>query len=65
MCSNCGEKKKKQSTDACQFFYEYENCKIILKPQQRHCCVYCSYGSIKVRLFNKISVVEKTGIFLD
>ena len=47
-CPNCGHKKKEiMPTDACQFFYECEQCKTVLKPKQGDCCVYCSYGTIK------------------
>ncbi len=45
-CPNCGHQKEEtMSTDACQFFYECENCKEVLKPLQGDCCVYCSYGT--------------------
>jgi hypothetical protein len=33
-------------TDACQFFYECERCKTVLRPLAGDCCVFCSYGSI-------------------
>lgn len=47
-CPNCGYKKTEiMPTDACQFFYECENCKKVLKPLEGDCCVYCSYGSVK------------------
>jgi len=47
-CPNCGfSKKGKMPTDSCQFFYECENCKSILKPKNGDCCVYCSYGTVK------------------
>ena len=47
-CPNCGHKKDElMPTDACQYFYECEKCKTILKPLEGDCCVYCSYGSIK------------------
>ncbi|MHB9142386.1 MAG: GDCCVxC domain-containing (seleno)protein [Paludibacter sp.] len=47
-CPNCGRKKEEiMPTDACQYFYECENCKTVLKPLQGDCCVYCSYGSVK------------------
>jgi hypothetical protein len=47
-CPNCGYKKDEiMPTDACQFFYECENCKTILRPKQGDCCVYCSYGTVK------------------
>ncbi|MEH6618188.1 GDCCVxC domain-containing (seleno)protein [Maribacter arcticus] len=47
-CPKCGHKaKEKMPTTACQFFYECENCKIVLKPKEGNCCVYCSYGTVK------------------
>lgn len=47
-CPNCGHSKKEiMPHDACEFFYECENCKIVLKPRQGDCCVYCSYGNVK------------------
>lgn len=47
-CPNCGHKKKEiMPIDACQFFYECENCKTVLKPKQGDYCVYCSYGTVK------------------
>jgi len=46
-CPNCGHKKvEDMPTNACQFFYECENCKKVLKPNEGDCCVYCSYGTI-------------------
>ena len=46
-CPNCGYKKDEiMPTVACQFFYECESCKFILKPKQGDCCVYCSYGTV-------------------
>jgi hypothetical protein len=47
-CPICGyQKEEEMPIDACQFFYECENCKSVVKPQSGDCCVYCSYGSIK------------------
>jgi hypothetical protein len=46
-CPECGHKKEEtMPTDACQFFYECENCKKVLRPLDGDCCVYCSYGSV-------------------
>ncbi|HUS86490.1 MAG TPA: GDCCVxC domain-containing (seleno)protein [Bacteroidales bacterium] len=46
-CPVCGfEKEEKMPADSCQFFYECNNCKSILKPEKGDCCVYCSYGSV-------------------
>lgn len=47
-CPNCGHQKTEtMPTDACQYFYECENCKTVLKPLAGDCCVYCSYGTVK------------------
>lgn len=47
-CPQCGfAKKDTMPIDACQFFYECEGCKALLRPQAGDCCVYCSYGSVK------------------
>lgn len=46
-CPKCGHSKEEDMpTDACQFFYECENCKEILRPNTGDCCVYCSFGSV-------------------
>jgi len=47
-CPNCGHKKEEvMPTDACQYFYDCENCQSVLKPKAGDCCVYCSYGTVK------------------
>lgn len=47
-CPSCGfSKKETMPTDACQFFYECENCHKLLKPKPGDCCVFCSYGDVK------------------
>lgn len=46
-CPICGHRKTEtMPTDACQYFYECESCHRLLKPQQGHCCVFCSYGTV-------------------
>lgn len=46
-CPACHfSKEETMPTNACQFFYDCENCKKILKPKKGDCCVYCSYGTI-------------------
>ena len=46
-CPECSHKKEEtMPTNACQYFYECENCKEVLKPEGTDCCVYCSYGTI-------------------
>lgn len=47
-CPNCAHKKEEEMpTEACQFFYECEGCKELIRPKQGDCCVYCSYGTVK------------------
>jgi hypothetical protein len=47
-CPECGvSKTETMPTDACQFFYECGNCKVVLRPKPGDCCVFCSYGSVK------------------
>jgi len=46
-CPKCGYKKEEEMpTDACQYFYECESCKKVLKPINNDCCVFCSYGTV-------------------
>lgn len=45
-CPKCGfSKAEEMPTDACQYFYECEQCNALLKPLEGDCCVFCSYGS--------------------
>lgn len=45
-CPECGfQKEETMPVDACQYFYECENCHTVLKPKPGDCCVYCSYGT--------------------
>ena len=46
-CPKCGhQKEEKMPTNACCYFYVCENCKVVLKPIQHDCCVFCSYGTV-------------------
>jgi len=37
-CPNCGHKKEEEMpTTACQFFYDCENCKEVLRPKEGFC----------------------------
>lgn len=46
-CPECLFKKlETMPTDACQWFYECEQCHAMLRPKAGDCCVYCSYGSV-------------------
>lgn len=45
-CPHCGHKDTEvMPTDACQFFWDCQECGEKLKPKQGDCCVFCSYGS--------------------
>lgn len=47
-CPKCDyQSTEKMPTTACQFFFECENCKTLLKPKDGDCCVFCSYGTVK------------------
>lgn len=47
VCPKCGYQKEEQmSESSCQFFYECESCKTVLKPKKGDCCVFCSYGTV-------------------
>jgi len=47
-CPECGFKSEEEMpVDTCQFFYQCNNCKVVLKPKQGDCCVFCSYGTHK------------------
>ncbi|MGH1518807.1 GDCCVxC domain-containing (seleno)protein [Chryseobacterium sp. JK1] len=47
-CPSCQHRKQEtMPTNACQYFYECEVCKTLLKPQKGDCCVFCSYGDTK------------------
>lgn len=47
-CPHCGRASQEtMPTDACLFYYECRQCKTLLRPKERDCCVFCSYGSVK------------------
>ncbi|QHE75505.1 MULTISPECIES: GDCCVxC domain-containing (seleno)protein [unclassified Hydrogenophaga] len=46
-CPECGQARTEvMPTDACQWFYECEDCHAILRPKTGDCCVFCSYGTV-------------------
>ncbi|WP_425305774.1 GDCCVxC domain-containing (seleno)protein [Carboxylicivirga mesophila] len=47
-CPECGfQKEETMPEDSCQFFYQCENCKMVIKAKKGDCCVFCSYGTVK------------------
>jgi len=52
-CPKCSHSKEEtMPTDACQYFYECENCHTNLKPIAGDCCVFCSYGTLSAHPSN-------------
>jgi hypothetical protein len=46
-CLHCGHQKEEiMPTNACQYYYECEHCKTILKPKAGDCNVFCSYVNV-------------------
>ncbi|MGH8663153.1 MAG: GDCCVxC domain-containing (seleno)protein [Burkholderiales bacterium] len=46
-CPKCGlSKRETMPADACQFYYDCDNCAALLHPNAGDCCVFCSYGSV-------------------
>jgi hypothetical protein len=46
-CPTCGHAQlETMPTDACQFYYECTGCHTLLRPLPRHCCVFCSFGTV-------------------
>ncbi len=46
-CPECGHRKsERMPVDACQFYYDCEECGVLLKPKPGDCCVYCSYADV-------------------
>ena len=47
-CPACGHRAEgEMPTDACIYFYECKGCRMLLRPSLGHCCVFCSFGSVK------------------
>ncbi len=47
-CPKCGFKKKEMMPDDyCVLKYICTNCKAVLYPDEKDCCVFCSYGTYK------------------
>jgi hypothetical protein len=46
-CPHCEHYKQEiMLGNACQYFYECEQCRTTLKPKAGDCSVFCSYGNI-------------------
>jgi uncharacterized C2H2 Zn-finger protein len=46
-CPECGaQTQETMPTDSCQYFYQCPQCDALLKPKEKDCCVFCSYGSV-------------------
>ena len=57
-CPQCGYLKEEQMpVDACQYFYECDQCKTKLKPKSGDCCVFCSMVLSRAPLHKKEKIV--------
>jgi hypothetical protein len=46
-CPECGTSERlTMPIDACVYFHECAGCHRILRPKEKDCCVFCSYGSV-------------------
>ncbi|MFL2848527.1 MAG: GDCCVxC domain-containing (seleno)protein [Pseudohongiellaceae bacterium] len=46
-CPKCEFKKEEtMPLKSCQWYYECNNCRAILRPQKGDCCVFCSFGTV-------------------
>lgn len=46
-CPACGfAEELSMPTNACTFFHECANCRVLLRPNAGDCCVFCSFGSV-------------------
>ena len=47
-CPECGfTAAEEMPTNACIVFYECQGCHKMLRPLAGHCCVFCSFGTVK------------------
>jgi len=47
-CPHCGASREETMPDnACLRIYECIGCGATIRPTPGHCCVLCSYGSVK------------------
>src|SRR5207249_10360774 len=47
-CPHCGFASVEMTpTDACVVVHDCVGCHAQLRPKHGHCCVFCSYGSVK------------------
>ena len=61
-CPACGHAKRElMPTDACQFFYECEHCKTVLRPKVGDCCVFCPTARSSVRPCRCSGLLESCG----
>lgn len=60
-CPECGASKQIDA-DGCLPVVPYEctTCKKLLKPKAGDCCVFCSYGTVSVRLFSSNEAAART-----
>lgn len=64
-CPFCGEEEMVlMPTDKCIRRYECRNCKAVLEPQDKDCCVFCSYADDKCPSKQEESANDKSSLSL-
>jgi hypothetical protein len=51
-------------TDSCVFFHECAGCGTLLRPKPGDCCVFCSFGSVRCPMEQKVGPNAPTRIEL-
>jgi len=47
-CPRCGyTRRETMPADACQRLYECVACHAVVRPLPGHCCILCSYGTVR------------------
>ena len=61
-CPKCQHQSTEvMQENACKVFHKCNSCSEMVKPKEKECCVFCSYGSIKCPSKQKIELGQSEG----
>ena len=61
-CPKCQHQSTEvMQENACKVFHKCEACSEMVKPKEKECCVFCSYGSVKCPSKQKIEMGQDNG----
>ena len=64
-CPFCGEEEMVlMPTDKCIRRYVCRNCKVVLEPKDKDCCVFCSYAKDKCPSMQEESASNTSNLYL-